>query len=331
MPVQFLPSTQPVAKHLKVLLWGASGTRKTEAPLRYFPSCAVIDTEGATDLLHAMPGIPAFVALKTADIYEAIGAIEAIASGQVNLPDGSPVNTIVIDSMSVLWHVRQEAGLLNAEARMKRRLKGSGVNLDSVDMSFHDWGKAKRPIRQLMNRLNAIPFHVVITARQRDEYVKRPGAQNDSDLIRVGETFDAEKNLDYEVDIAFHMEVDREGRWSCTVTKVRGRMGKSFPVGRRFSEFPGKDLLESAETRGEISQPPDLLAAARVGAKMNVVQNDKPSLAGLVNYAASVGLSREDLRDLLAANGITAYNPSRHQEIVEIINTSQSAEPSPTH
>lgn len=326
MSIQFQPSTLPVAKHLKLLLWGASGTRKTEAPLRYLPSCAVIDTEGATDLCHSMPEIPPFVSLKTADIYEVIDAIEAIVAGAVKMPDGSPVQTIVIDSMSVLWHVRQEAGLLNAEARVRRKSKGGPLNLDTIDMSFHDWGKAKRPIRQLMNRLNSIPFHVVITARQRDEYAKRPGAQSDTDLVKVGATFDAEKNLDYEVDLALHMEVDRDGKWSCAVSKVRGRMGKSFPVGRRFTEFPGRELLGAAQTQGEISQPPDMLAAAQANAKVNSAQSPKPSMAGLVSYAASLGLGRDALRELLAENGITTYHPNRHQEMIAIIDAHQPAQ-----
>jgi len=41
-------------------------------------------------------------------------------------------------------------------------------------------------------------------------------------------------------------------------TKVRGRMGKTFPVGRRYTEFPAKELLELAHTQGEISAPPEL-------------------------------------------------------------------------
>ena len=167
--MNIISSKDDLSRKLAILLWGPAGSRKTETPLRYFPYPLVIDTEGKAHHAIGVDGVQEFLLAQTKDVYEILDVLEQLAAGEIKFPDGNPVQTVAIDSASVLWAVRQEAGSLMAERRAKR-YKGN-VNPDDVTMTMLDWTKVKRPLKRLMTKLNNSPVkYFFIISREKPLY-----------------------------------------------------------------------------------------------------------------------------------------------------------------
>jgi len=103
-----LSSRQVQPRHLKLLFWGDTGTRKTESILRYFPNVLLIDTEGNGEQCVGIPEIPEFLLARTKDVNEIIQIVDQVAAGKHRFPDGRPILTVAIDSISVLWSIRKD-------------------------------------------------------------------------------------------------------------------------------------------------------------------------------------------------------------------------------
>jgi hypothetical protein len=243
MAIAITPSKQVKPRHLKLLFWGNTGTRKTESILRHFPAVLFIDIEGNAEHCTQMEEIPEFLYVRTKDLDEIIDLIDQVAAGRIKMPDGSPVLTVALDSVSVLWTIRQDTRAVIAEARAAR------FNRSAEDANFTqlDWTMAKRPLVRLNARLNNCPIkYVVFTAREQDAY------QNDDarkDVIRkIGVKPAAIKGLEYEMNVVLHMRFPepapgKRGPWECEVTKVQGALGRQLPVGQVLREFPAATLL----------------------------------------------------------------------------------------
>jgi len=98
---------KPVAKKLKLLFYGASGSGKTIAALS-FPRVLMIDAESGSDLYAGRPGIPQFhrVRCKTiGEVNEVLTAVEA--------DKGKTWDTLVIDPITVLYDVEKNVGSAN--------------------------------------------------------------------------------------------------------------------------------------------------------------------------------------------------------------------------
>ena len=113
-------------KYFKIMLWGDTGTRKTEFPLRHFPDVLVIDSEGNTDQCVDMPEIPEFLRLKTKDVRKVLDILKAVKQGKIKFPDGRLVRTVTIDSASVFWGVQQTVAYTRGEDRAKKKGFGDG-------------------------------------------------------------------------------------------------------------------------------------------------------------------------------------------------------------
>jgi hypothetical protein len=196
----FKPATK-VAKKLKVLLYGASGSGKTLAALT-FPRAAVIDTEGGTDLYAGRAGVPAFNVMRAnslAQVEEAMRFIQA--------DNSKTIETLIVDSVSVLYDVQKEA------ADKANQNNGLG---------YREWGKVNNRMVYLYNALANLNVHVVVTAREAIEY-ETVGKE----LRRVGFKPDADKRLVYMFDFIIRMTGDHTG----LVEKSRGLdMGRTMPV-----------------------------------------------------------------------------------------------------
>ncbi len=144
------PSSQVATRNLKMMFWGATGTRKTETVLRNFPHVLLIDAEGNGRQCVDMPEIPEFLYAPTKDVLKAKKIIQAAAEGRLKLPDGAGVETVCVDSASVLWAVQQEvAGEL-------------GEKRSSKTITLQDWGKAKRPLKGLYTAINNSPIKYLL-------------------------------------------------------------------------------------------------------------------------------------------------------------------------
>ncbi len=229
-------------RHLKMLFWGDSGSRKTESILRYFPDVLLIDTEGNAEQCTDMPEIPEFLLVKSKDVDEIIELVDAVAAGQIRFPDGRPVQTLGLDSVSVLWTIRKDTRALVAEQRSARY----GRSPEEATLTQLDWTMAKRPLVRLNTRLANCPIkYVIYTARLQDKYREDP--KNRDRIVKVGEVPEAIKGLEYDMNLALrmrHADPDLGGGWECEVTKVQGALGTHLPRGKVLKSFPAKTILQ---------------------------------------------------------------------------------------
>src|SRR5512138_797823 len=141
MPIKVQRSSEITTRHLKIAFWGRTATRKTETVLRNFPHVLLIDAEGNGELCAGAKEIPEFLYLKTKDPYEVIEAIDLASKGQLKFADGSPVETVSIDSTSVLWSGQQEV----AYGLARRRAEKRNMADKEQNATQGEWATAKRP------------------------------------------------------------------------------------------------------------------------------------------------------------------------------------------
>jgi len=294
--MQIISSADAPSKKMAILLWGPAGSRKTETPLRYFPHPLIIDVEGKAQHAVGVEGVQEFLMVQTKDVYEILDVLEDLSLGKIKFPDGSPVETVSIDSSSVLWSVRQEAGAMMAEKRAQKRARNSNVDPDAVQMSMLDWNKVKRPLKRLMTRLNNSPVnYFVITAREKPLYqeIKQGGR---TELQRIGEQPDLQRGVEYEVDVAFRMLPGTP--WQCRVTRTRGRLEEIMPVGTEFEEFPHETLVKYATGAGPQMQDDLDIAEDQAEKDRTKSRND------LIDYGKEQGLTAEQIAEALKEKGL---------------------------
>jgi hypothetical protein len=290
--MRIISSTEAPSKNLAILLWGPAASRKTETPLRYFPHPLIIDVEGKAHHAIGVEGVQDFLMVQTKDVYEILDVLEDLADGKIKFEDGSPVETVSIDSSSVLWSVRQEAGAIMAEKRAQRYAKGS-VDPDSVTMTMLDWNKVKRPLKRLMTKLNNSPVkYFVITSREKPLYeeIKQGGR---TELQRVGEQPDLQRGVEYEVDVSFRFMPGDP--WKCRVTRTRGLLDAIMPLGTEFDEFPHEALIAYATGVGVDVQDEVDVAATQAEHDRTKTRED------LIDHGKDLGLTAEEIAEALKA------------------------------
>ena len=183
---------KPVQKKLKILLYGASGTGKTISALT-FPKCAYIDAEGGADLYAGQPGIQPFHILRT----KGLSALEQ-AITFIEQDNGATFETLIIDPITVFYDVEKQA--LTERNKNKR-------------MDMQEWAKLNNRMKSVYNRLTNLPTHVIIIAREANEY-----EGEGYNLKKVGFKPDADKSLPYLVDFSIRLLPDH----SAVIDKSRG-------------------------------------------------------------------------------------------------------------
>jgi hypothetical protein len=237
--VQIISSRHVQPRHLKMLFWGDTATRKTESILRFFPDVLLIDTEGNAEQCTSMPEIPEFLLAKTKDIDDVIQIVDDVAAGKYAFADGRPVQTLAIDSISVLWAMRKDTRALVAEQRNQRW----GKSPEDATLTQLDWSMAKRPLMRLNARLANCPIRfVVYTARLQDKY--QEDAKNKDRIVKTGEAPAAVKGLEYDMNLVLRMRHANDGGWECQVMKAQGALGHALPVGKVLRAFPVEAIME---------------------------------------------------------------------------------------
>lgn len=318
-------STEVVERHLKILFWGPTGGGKTEMILRNFPGVALFDTEGNSDMCLDHPKIPPFLQIKTKDIRKIQQGIEA-ARNPIQLPTG-PLQTIGIDSGSVLWAEQTDVAAYLAEQRAQRK----NQDLDTANITQNDWTKAKRPLKRLMLQfsLTVIPF-LVMTAREKDLYEEVAGYGDSKDLKKVGVVPDLVKNSLYDFNLAVRLW-NEGGKRQYEVTKVQGSLGEIFPQGSRGVDFPIAKLFDYAQ---RLQPGPEELAdgddevelAARIAADEAKATMERTQ-SNLIKLATDRGYNATELGALLKAKGFSGFDPSRWNDMVKAINDAPAKMP----
>lgn len=329
-----LSSRQVQPRHLKLLFWGDTGTRKTESILRFFPNVLLIDTEGNGEQCVGMPEIPEFLLARTKDVNEIIKIVDEVAAGRHRFSDGRPILTVAIDSISVLWAIRKDTRALVAEQRNQRW----GKTAEEATMTQLDWSMAKRPLLRLNTRLANCPIkYMIYTARLQDKYAEDP-RQKDR-IFKVGEAPDAIKGLEYDMNLAFRMRNTPEGAWECQVTKVQGALGRELPSGKVLRAFPAETILEYTghltgesgaqqdETRlAEVDAARELPAEAPGGSVRSSVRGPSSELDDFYIEAQQLGYQtpdgapdRQRIREVLKTNGYQAFNPAEAERMLKVL------------
>jgi len=252
----FESSTTPVARQLKLLVYGGAGAGKTWFAI-HAPSPLIIDTESSTDPYRGQPDLPPFTVAKNARPSEITATLEQFAAlGYIpNGRDRLQPETLVIDSFTLLWMVAQEAGQKLAEARAVKYKRPP----EEARLAFGDWSLIKRPIQRLYTQLLNLPVHVIVTARQKDIYDEAT-----SEPRKVGEAPDIERNAVYNFDLVLKLEVDGNGKRTGLVEKSRFA---DFPPGTRIPDPAWATFAHLARTGEQPSQNIDLEAAAEQEAR----------------------------------------------------------------
>lgn len=190
-------------KFAKVGLYGKSGAGKTHLSLT-FPKPAVIDPERGTDFFANRFD---FHVVQPNSYDEIMAAVSFIESGFKTEEFVDPIlrrkatrltqertgvhdfETLIIDPVTVVWDLIQFEQLLKVE-RSNRK--------NTEDYAQKDWGEMKRAYKSLLNRLIALPMHIVV--------IGRLGEVRDSDTGKVvAERMDAEKSTEYNFDVTMKL------------------------------------------------------------------------------------------------------------------------------
>lgn len=313
MAIEFSENVE--GRDLKILMWGEAGSWKTETGLRNFPHCLLIDVEGNSDQVIGHPDVPPFLRVVTKDIYEILDTLDQVEVGEIQFPDGTPVETVIIDGISVLWSVRQETGSLMAEERAKRYARGRDVNPDDVNMTMLDWTKAKRPLKRLHAKMNVPGVkYFIVTARSKDLY-EEVEENGKTVMKKTGLTMDAMRGLDFEVNLALQMF----GADGCEVTKAQGILGKKWPKGTHLDAFPAEELLAYATGSQTVVQ--DELDVARE----NYEHEATRTKSDLVNVGKEHGLSPAEVAEALDEADL-AFDPNNWDAMVAAVKAHNGAE-----
>jgi hypothetical protein len=305
-------STEVAPGGAKIMFWGDTSTRKTEAVLRNFPHVLLIDAEGNSDPCLGVKEIPPFLRVKIKDPRKVLELLRACEKGEIKFPDGSPVETFCIDSWSVLWGVQSEFAAALAEARSARK----NYNAAEANATPSDWGKAKRPMKSILNAANGSKIrYMVFIARMKEETIEL----SNGETKKTGEVLpDVMKNTMYDMNLALHFKYVNNV-WCFTTTKVQGNLSAIFPLGKQQNVLPYDKLFQffSENELGQGATQDDADIAREQ------VEEDEPvyphNQAGLIQYAKGKGISAVDLGTVLKAAGFSGFEVQKWDEMIKAV------------
>lgn len=189
---------------LKLGIYGPCGSGKTFTSLliaeglakRAKKKIAYVDTERGTDfysqevrdrLVH--PAAFDFDALYTKSITEILNAVASL--------DVNEYGVVIIDSMTHVWEAA------------KNSYEGKLTKIGTIPITA--WGKIKKPYKKLMDYLLSSNIHIIICARQGNDFVED---EDTGEMKTVGYKMKAEGETGYEPHILVRLEAcklkDRE-------------------------------------------------------------------------------------------------------------------------
>jgi hypothetical protein len=318
MTVQIVSSKKVVNRNLKIAYWGDTSTRKTEEVLRNYPHVLVIDAEGNVGMCVDNPEIPEFLLVPTKDPRDILEVIDRVSAGKIKFDDGSPVETLCIDSWTVIWSVQQEFANTMAEKRAEKWGK-AGEEANATQL---DWGLAKRPMAMIRNRMANSPIkYLVLICREKDLYSETSNKKEQQ--VKIGVQPDAVKGTMYEMNLAFHCIKGTDG-WTYEVSKVQGdALGKLFPLGATGKKIPYAKLFALTSNLkpsvGSEQSETDVAASQAAEASQPAPKKIK-TYASLKEYALKLGIPEADFGQVLKSGGWSTYSPSIHDTMEAYLN-----------
>jgi hypothetical protein len=229
-----------IQKRLKLFMWGAAGSGKTTAAIRwprpYFIDCERgAENESYVKALTESGG----VYFATADFDDVLAEVKSL------LAEKHEYQTLVIDPFTVIYNE-----LVDKSAR--GLAEASGGKSDGTEFGRHR-ALADRKIKRLLNLILRLDMNVVMTSHQKPKW-ERTG----DSVKEVGNTFDCYPKLDYLFDLVLEIQV-RGGDRVAVVRKTRLAPfppDDVFPLdyGEIASRY-GHGVLERAAVPVELATP----------------------------------------------------------------------------
>lgn len=213
---------EPVAKRLKMLVYGESGTGKTVTSLS-FPSPFVIDGEKGTDHYGRFFN---FNVLQTTDPVKLKEAINEL------LEDPSNAKTFVIDPLTVF--------IEKITANHLSRLKAKTGNVN-YSLQPKDYAPIKSEVKNIIDSLLALDMNIIVTARSSTLY-------SQEEFMKImGTKPDVSKEVPYLFDVVLELKRGKtKDEFIARVEKDRtNTLPEEFPYSyQSFVNYIGIDGLE---------------------------------------------------------------------------------------
>jgi hypothetical protein len=207
---------------IKIGLFGVSGSGKTYSALRLARGLCgdlngtfVIDTEGGSSELYSHMGD--FNVARIDKSFEPKNYIDLLVSAFRN-----NAKCIIIDSISHAW-------------------AGSGGTLDhhaKLGGQFRDWQAPKGEHLKLVETIQRIPAHVIVTGRKKTDYSIEADSKGRMVPKKVGLKTITEDTLEYDLTVAFDVNSDHTASTSKDRT---GLFGHRAPF--MITEETGEEIL----------------------------------------------------------------------------------------
>ena len=276
-------------KYLKIAVFGKGGTGKTRLALS-FPKCCVIDTEKGTD-----PYVGRYdFKPKFANRWRQLEPILLWLKANPNV-----YQTLVIDSMTVFY-----MDLIQDIIDYIKNKRGNEI------MTNGDWGVEKRRFAAFLNMLTDLPMNVILSFREKDEYVEAVSKSGEDVRKKTGDfLIDADKQVDYLFDISLRCYTEenkktKSSKFLVTCTKSRYDWLPKYSVHditskRAYPELfashvdemlDGKDAPESSTTETILVAPEQTTVEKTAEAIKTVAEADPETVK---EAAESLGTSSD--------------------------------------
>ncbi|MHA2093048.1 MAG: AAA family ATPase [Candidatus Hodarchaeales archaeon] len=253
------------AKRIKMYVYGPSGVGKTVFSL-YWPSPAVIDTEGGTD--HYGSEFK-FDVIQTTNLEKIEEAIDEL------LENPGDHRTLVIDPFTIVYQMIEDRTL----RRLRMRKSNPAYTLQPLDYKV-----VKADLKGLVNKIIALDMNIIVTARSKPQYSNEEG-----DFMKIiGQEPDGPRELPFMFDTVLETFINDEGIRTARVIKDRTNKLPS-----EFS-FDYNEVVRHVDVKG-VTRKPEVFRQKENLAELSG-RNFEVELDGQVIKTA--GITAEQLNDL---------------------------------
>ena len=240
------------AKWLRVLLEGPSGSGKTYGALMMAYGMLKLLGEGEIFLIDTEKGSSNSYSdeIPSGFQWDDISAPYHPEALQQKLQEAvdNGAKIIVVDSITHFWEGSGGCLEIN-ETLAKSKFRGN---------TYAAWSETKKIWRRMIEFINALPCHVILTGRSKTETAQvNEGGR--STVKRLGMKLQAGENLEYEMDLAFavvhdgHLATCIKDRTALFVDKIPSAITPEF----------GERLVKWLNSADQPAPPPELVKHVR--------------------------------------------------------------------
>jgi len=280
------------AKYLRILIEGPSGSGKTYGALLMAYGMLkllnagkifVIDTEkGSSNSYTNIVDREYFVGDISAPYHP-----EALRQKLQEAADAG-AKVVIVDSITHFWSGSGGCLEIN-EVLAKSKFRGN---------TYAAWSETKKIWRGLIEFINALPCHVILTGRSKTETAQvNEGGR--STVKRLGMKLQAGENLEYEMDLAFavvhdqHLATCIKDRTALFVDKIPSAITPEF----------GERLVKWLNSADQPAPPPELVE--KINIEPSLFSQIKEAIAGNTN--GTLKAYPERIKQRLAEGKLTDF------------------------